>query len=32
MERYLPDTLPFSKKRLPIRVIISYIFDYAIIV
>ncbi len=32
MDRYIPDTLPFTKKRLPIRVVLSYIFDYAIIV
>ncbi|ERF70227.1 hypothetical protein EPUS_00415 [Endocarpon pusillum Z07020] len=32
MERYIPDTLPFTNRRLPIRVILSYIFDYAIIV
>jgi hypothetical protein len=32
MERYIPDMLPFTNKRLPIRVILSYIFDYAIIV
>ncbi|KAF2022065.1 PAP2-domain-containing protein [Aaosphaeria arxii CBS 175.79] len=28
----LPERLPFSKKRLPKRVIFSYIFDYVIIV
>ena len=32
MDRYVPETLPFSKKRLPLRVIISYLFDYGIIV
>lgn len=32
MDRYrIPQKLPFSKKRLPKRVIISYILDYAII-
>jgi diacylglycerol diphosphate phosphatase/phosphatidate phosphatase len=33
MDRYkLPERLPFSKKRLPVRVMISYILDYVIIV
>ncbi|KAI9674905.1 MAG: hypothetical protein M1829_003645 [Trizodia sp. TS-e1964] len=36
MERYeasgIPQKLPFSKKKLPKRVIISYIFDYLIII
>jgi hypothetical protein len=32
MERFVPEMLPFTKKKLPIRVILSYIFDYAIIV
>lgn len=29
---YLPDTLPFSKKPLPVRVMLSYIFDYVILI
>ena len=32
MERFIPEMMPFTNKKLPIRVIISYIFDYAIIV
>ena len=32
MDRYkLPERLPFSKKRLPARVVISYVLDYVII-
>ncbi|KAK2761295.1 hypothetical protein FQN54_001817 [Arachnomyces sp. PD_36] len=29
---HLPSKLPFSKKRLPVRVILSYIFDYLILI
>ncbi|KAL1959702.1 hypothetical protein VTO42DRAFT_1288 [Malbranchea cinnamomea] len=32
MENHLPDKLPFSKKPLRARIIISYIFDYVILI